>query len=230
MFEPTPKPFDQPDLAAVARTEQFIDALARREPVEFSDVADQRDSGERAVARLLEDWRDELRAPVPRGLCPEWEAVHALNRGLAQRRHLRRRMAVVATLAATLLGVGGFVAMMGDAQPGDTLYGFHTKVFGEPASVHDERIASSAQTDLDRVEQMITLGQWDEAQDKLAAVSDQVQDVRDNDRKQDLVERMNRLTAKVANRDPNATLLPSRLPNTDPAVSMTDLPPNPVGG
>ena len=229
MFEPTHRPFDQSDPGAVARTDRFIDALAKRQPVEFSDVADQRDSGERALAGLLEDWRDELRW-VPSGLCPEREAVRALNRGLALRRHARRRKALVATLAATVLGIGGFVAMMGDAQPGDTLYGVHTKVFGEPASVHDERIASSAQTDLDRVEQMITLGQWDEAQDKLAAVSDQVQGVRDNDRKQDLVERVNQLTAKVANRDPNATLLPSPLPKTDPAVSITDLPPNPVGG
>ena len=129
----------------------------------------------------------------------------ALDRGLAARRRIRRRMALVGTLAATLLGVGGFVAMMGEAQPGDTLYGVHTMVLGEPASVHDERIASSAQTDLDSVEQMITLGQWDEAQDKLAAVSDRVQTVRDNDRKQGLVERVNLLNAKVANRDPNAT-------------------------
>jgi hypothetical protein len=230
MFEPTHRPFDQPDLGAVARTERFIEALAKREPVEFSDVAGGPDSGERALAGLLEDWRDELRAPVPSGLCPEREAVRALNRGLAERRQLRRRMGVVATLAATLLGVGGFVAMMGDAQPGDTLYGVHTKMFGEPASVQDERIASSAQSDLDLVEQMITLGQWDEAQDKLAAVSDRVQDVRDSDRKQDLVERVNRLNAKVANRDPNATLLPGPRPDADPAVVMTDLPPNPVGG
>jgi hypothetical protein len=230
MFEPTNKPFGPLDPGAVARTDRFIDALAKREPVEFSDLADQRDSGERALARLLEDWRDELRAPVPRGLCPERDAVHAFNRGLAERRQARRRMALVGTLAATLLGIGGFVAMMGEAQPGDTLYGVHTKVFGEPVSVHDERIASSAQNDLDLVEQMISLGQWDEAQNKLAAVSNRVQHVKDNDRKQDLVERMNQLTAKVANHDLDATVLPSPLPNTDPAVIMTDLPPNPVGG
>ena len=113
-----------------------------------------------------------------------------------------------------LLGIGGFVAVMGEAQPGDTLYGVHTKVFGEPASVHDERIASSAQDDLDTVEQMITQGQWDQAQDKLDAVSDRVQAVQDNDRKQDLVERVNLLNAKVANRDPRATTLPSLAPNS----------------
>ena len=71
--------------------------------------------------------------------------------------------------------------MMGGAQPGDTLYGVHTKLLGEPPSVHDERIAQSANTELDRVEQMIALGQWDEAQDKLAAVSDRVQTVKDGD-------------------------------------------------
>jgi Anti-sigma-D factor RsdA to sigma factor binding region len=230
MSERTHTPFDQPDPGAVARTERFIDALAKRQPVEFSDVADQRDSGERALAGLLGDWRDELRVPARGGLCPEREALGALNRGLAARRRTRRNMALVGTVAATMLGIGGFVAMMGEAQPGDTLYGVHTKVFGEPASVHDERIALSAQTDLDLVEQMIALGQWDEAQDKLASVSDRVQTVKDSDRKQDLIERVNLLNAKVANRDPNATVVPSSLPSAAPAVSMTNQQPNSVGG
>jgi hypothetical protein len=227
MSEPTPTPFDQPNLDAVARTERFIDALAKRQAVEFGDITDPGDSGERALAGLLEDWRDELRARVPRGLCPEREAVAALDRGLAARRRRRRSMALVGTLAATLLGVGGFVAVMGEAQPGDTLYGVHTKVFGEPASVHDERVASSAETDLDLVEQMIALGQWDEAQDKLDAVTDRVQTVKDGDRKQDLIDKVNQLHAKVANRDPNATPAPSSLPTAAPAtLAPTDL----VGG
>ncbi|MGB6208430.1 anti-sigma-D factor RsdA, partial [Mycobacterium sp.] len=68
MSELTPTPFDQPNLDAVDRTERFIDSLAQREPVEFGDVADPGDPGDRALAGLLEDWRDELRAPVPRGL------------------------------------------------------------------------------------------------------------------------------------------------------------------
>jgi predicted Zn-dependent protease len=195
MSEPT-----EPNLDAVARTERFVDALAKREPV---------DSEDRALAGLLEDWRDELRAPVPRGLCTHREAVEALNRGRAARRRSRRNMALVATVAATLLSAGGFVAVMGQAQPGDTLYGVHTKVFGEPASVHDERIASSAQTDLNQVEQMISSGRWDEAQDKLDAVTDRVQTVKDGDRKQDLLDQVNLLHAKVANRDPKAAPAPT---------------------
>jgi Anti-sigma-D factor RsdA to sigma factor binding region len=198
----------------VARTERFIDALAKREPTDVGDVADHGGAGDRVLAGLLEDWRDELRTSVPPGFCTERDAVAALDRGRVARRRIHRRMALVGTLAATVLSVGGFVAMMGEAQPGDTLYGVHTRVLGEPASMHDERIARSAQDDLDSVEQMITLGQWDEAQDKLAAVSDRVQTVKDNDRKQDLVERVNRLNAKVANRDPHATAVPSPHPNS----------------
>jgi hypothetical protein len=214
MSESTHSPFDQPDPGAVARTEGFIDALAKREPTDVGDVADHGGAGDRVLAGLLEDWRDELRTPVPPWFCTERDAVAALDRGRVARRRIHRRMALVGALAATVLSVGGFVAMMGEAQPGDTLYGVHTRVLGEPASVHDERIARSAQDDLDSVEQMITLGQWDEAQDKLAAVSDRVQTVKDNDRKQDLVERVNLLNAKVANRDPHATAVPSQQPNS----------------
>ena len=198
----------------MARTERLIDALAKREPTDVGDVADHGGAGDRVVAGLLEDWRDELRTPVPRGFCTERDAVAALDRGRVARRRIHRRMALVGALAATVLSVGGFVAMMGEAQPGDTLYGVHTRVLGEPASVHDERIARSAQDDLDSVEQMITLGQWDEAQDKLASVSDRVQTVKDNDRKQDLVERVNLLNAKVVNRDPHAKAVPGQQPNS----------------
>ena len=198
----------------MARTEGFIDALAKREPTDVGDIADHGGAGDRVLAGLLEDWRDELRTPVPPWFCTARDAVAALDRGRVARRRIHRRMALVGALAATVLSVGGFVAMMGEAQPGDTLYGVHTRVLGEPASVHDERIARSAQDDLDSVEQLITLGQWDEAQDKLASVSDRVQTVKDNDRKQDLVERVNLLNAKVANRDPHATAAPSQQPNS----------------
>ncbi|HXB88876.1 anti-sigma-D factor RsdA [Mycobacterium sp.] len=214
MSESTHSPFDQPDPGAVARTEGFIDALAKREPTDVGDIADHGGAGDRVLAGLLEDWRDELRTPVPPWFCTARDAVAALDRGRVARRRIHRRMALVGALAATVLSVGGFVAMMGEAQPGDTLYGVHTRVLGEPASVHDERIARSAQDDLDSVEQLITLGQWDEAQDKLASVSDRVQTVMDNDRKQDLVERVNLLNAKVANRDPHATAAPSQQPNS----------------
>jgi hypothetical protein len=227
--------FDQPDPEAVARSERIIDALAQREPV---------DIGDRALAGLLEDWRDELRAPASSALCPDAEAVAALNRGLAERRRSNRRMALIGAVAATVLVISGFGAMTVEAEPGSTLYGVHTKLFGEPPAVHDDRIAMSAKNDLDLVAQMITQGQWDQAQDKLAAVGDRVQTVKDNDRKQDLIDQVNQLNVKVVNRDPKATVPPSSLPGTAPAVGKTATPtvrppvdsgitnqqPNPIGG
>lgn len=212
MSEPTHTPFDQRDAGAVARTERFIDALATRQPFEFGDITDHSDTGDRALAGLLEDWRDDLRAPVPDGLFPHQAAVVALNRGLWARHRHHRRVGLLAATAAAVLCFGGFGAMVVAAEPGETLYGIHTVLFGESPSVHDERIALSAETDLDLVEQMISMGQWDEAQDKLAAVSGRVQAVRDSDRKQDLIDQMNLLNAKVISRNPHATPTSSAAP------------------
>jgi hypothetical protein len=219
-------PFDQPDLDAVARSERFVDALAKREPVDFVDVGDDGDTGDRALAGLLEDWRDELRFQGPRAVCPEQDAVAVLNRGLAGRRRARRRTALVSVLAAAVLGVAGFGMLV-----------------GEPAAVRDDQIAVSADTDLDQVQQMIALGQWDQAQDKLAAVGAHVQTVKDSGRKQGLIDKVNLLNAKVASRDRNATMPPNALPGTAPAVSATatvavippgdpviTVAPNPFGG
>jgi anti-sigma-D factor RsdA-like protein len=218
-------PFDQPDPDELARTERFIDALATRQSVDFGDVEDHGDLGDRELAGLLEDWRDELRSPCARRseleTCSQLEAVAALNRGLAARRRIRRGFALIGSVAATVLGIGGFGAMVGGAQPGDALYGVHTMLFGELPSVHDDRIALSAKTDLNLVQQMITQGQWDQAQDKLAAVSDSVQTVNDSDRKQDLIAQVNSLNTKVTNRDPNAMASPSSLSNPEVAGTTT---------
>src|ERR1700689_1243245 len=148
--------------------------------------------------------RSERGVLGPRGLCPEQDAVAVLNRGLAGRRRARRRTVLVSALAAAVLGVAGFGML-----------------FGEPASVHDDQIAVSAETDLDQVQQMIALGQWDQAQNKLAAVGAHVQTVKDNGRKQGLIDKVNQLNAKVASRDRNATMPPNALPGTAPAVSAT---------
>lgn len=206
--------FDQPELDAVARSERFIDALAKREPAD-GDAAD------RALAGLLETWRDELRTPSDL-VFSEQDAVAALDRGQAALRRARRRTALAGALAAVVLSVAGFGVLMGQAQPSDPLYSVRTAVFGEPAAVHDERIAVSAESDMDQVEQMIALGQWDQAHDKLAVVGAHVQTVKDADRKQGLLDHMNRLNAKVVSRDANATALPGA-----PGIAFV---PNRIGG
>lgn len=151
-------PADQPDLEAVARTERLLDAIAQRRPVESGDPGDE------VPAALLEEWRDELRWPPASGLVSDGEAVAALRSGATAPRRTRPGLAV----AATVLCLGGFGAVVAGGHPGDALYGLHTVLFGEP-EVTDEQIALAAKTELDKVQQMIVRGQWDQAQDKLAS-------------------------------------------------------------
>jgi hypothetical protein len=206
-------PADQPSLDAIARSDRFLDALATRKPVGVADP------DEEVLAALLEEWRDDLRWPPASALVSEQEAVAALQRGLAARQRTRRALAMVGSVAAAALALGGFGAMVGAARPGDALYGVHTMLFGEPSSVHDDEVELAAKSELAKVQQMIAQGQWEQAQGKLAAVSNTVQTVNDSNRKQGLIDEVNQLNAKVASRDPNATPPPSSPPTSVPASS-----------
>ena len=149
---------DQPALDELARTDLLLDALAERQPVDIDDP------DEDALAALLEDWRDDLRWPPASALVSPEEAVEALRTGLAERPHGRRGVAAIGSVAATLLVLSGFGAMVVEARPGDTLYGLHAMFFDQP-QVNDEKIELSAKAELAKVQQMIDQGQWDQAQE-----------------------------------------------------------------
>lgn len=185
----------------LARTDLLLDALAEREEVDFADPRDD------ALAALLGQWRDDLRWPPASALVSQDEAVAALRAGVAQRRRARRSLAAVGSVAAALLVLSGFGAVVADARPGDLLYGLHAMMFNR-SRVSDDQIVLSAKANLAKVEQMIAQGQWAEAQDELAEVSSTVQAVTDGSRRQDLINEVNLLNTKVETRDPNATLRP----------------------
>ena len=103
--------------------------------------------------------------------------------------------------------LSGFGAMVVEARPGDTLYGLHAMVFNEPR-VKDDQIALSAKADLAKVEELISQGQWSQAQNQLAQVSTSVQGLNDGGRRQDLIDEVNLLNTRVESRNPNATLPP----------------------
>ncbi len=193
-------PADLPGLDVLANTDRFFDALAARESVDFAD------SGDDELAALLVQWRDELSWPPASALVSDDEAIAALDSGLAARRLRRRGMMLTGSVAAAVLAFGGFGVMVGDAQPGDSLYGVHAVLFGEAPSVHDDQIELAAKTELAKVQQMIAQGEWQQAQDRLAAVNDTLQDVNDTNRKQNLIDQVNELNAKVSTHDPEATL------------------------
>jgi hypothetical protein len=203
---------DQPALDELARTDLLLDALAARRAV---DLDDPNDPNFEALAVLLEDWRDDLRWPPASALVSPEEAIEALHTGLAERRSGRRGLAAIGSVAATLLVLSGFGAMVVEARPGDTLYGLHAMFFDQPR-VNDQQITLSAKADLAKVQQMIDQGQWAQAQDQLAEVSSTVQSMNDAASRHDLMDEVNLLNTRVESRNPNATLPASAAPATKP--------------
>jgi hypothetical protein len=190
---------DQPALDEVARTDLLLDALAARQSVDLDD----RDVD--ALAVLLGDWRDDLRWPPASALVSPEEAVAALRTGIAARRSARRGMAAIGSVAATLLVLSGFGAMVVEARPGDTLYGLHAMFFDQPR-VNQDQVMLSAKADLAKVQQLIDQGEWTQAQNQLAEVSSTLQSMNDGPSRQDLMDEVNLLNARVESRNPNATL------------------------
>src|SRR5437868_8919289 len=178
---------DQPALDELARTDLLLDALAERQPV---DIDDSNDPDFEALAALLEDWRDDLRWPPASALVSPEEAVEALRAGLAERPHGRRGLAAIGSVAATLLVLSGFGAMVVEARPGDALYGLHAMFYDQPR-VNDEKIELSAKAELAKVHQMINEGQWAQAHNQLAEVSSAVQSMNDGTSRSDLMDEVN---------------------------------------
>ncbi|WP_423203172.1 anti-sigma-D factor RsdA [Mycobacterium kubicae] len=214
MRQVTMPEFD-PRLDELARTDLLLDALAERDDFRLEDPNDD------ALAALLGEWRDDLRWPPASALVSQDEAEAALLAGMAERRRSRRGVTAVGSVAASVLLLSGFGAVVADARPGDLLYGLHAMMFNEPR-VSDDQIELSAKADLAKVEQMIAQGQWAQAQTQLAEVSTSVQSVNDGSRRQFLLDEVNQLNTKVEKRDPNATAPLAPTPESTP---LTTTPP-----
>ncbi|OBG98679.1 hypothetical protein A5713_03370 [Mycobacterium sp. E2497] len=202
-----------------ARTDLLLDALAERRPVHVGDPDMD------AMATLLEDWRDNLRWPPASALVSAEEAVGALRTGLAERRRGRRALATIGSVAAALLVLSGFGAMVVEARPGTTLYGLHAMFFDQPRVNEKHQALLSARADLAKVQESIDQGQWDQARNQLTEVSSLVQSIDDPASKQELTNQLNLLNLRVATRNPNATLPP---PANTPSAWSTPTTPVPT--
>ncbi|ORX02596.1 hypothetical protein AWC29_19345 [Mycobacterium triplex] len=196
---------DRPGLDELSRSDLLLDALAERQRIDVDDPNDD------ALATLLGDWRDDLRWPPASALVSPEEAVGALRAGMLEQRRGRRGLATIGSVAATLIALSGFGAMVVEARPGGTLYGLHSMFFDEPR-VNQNQIMLSAKADLAKVQQLIDKGQWTQAENQLAEVSSTVQSMNDSAGRKELLDEIELLNAKVDSRDPNATLSPAPLP------------------
>ncbi len=194
-----------------ARTDLLLDALAQRRPVPRGQVEDPDDPDFQMLTTLLEDWRDNLRWPPASALVTPEEAVNALRGYLG--------LAVVGSVAATLMLLSGFGAMVVEARPGSTLYGLHAMFFDQPRVNEKDQVMLAAKADLAKVAESIDKGQWDQARTQLTEVSSLVASIDDPATKQDLMTQLNLLNAKVDSRNPNATL-PAAAPSMAPSVAV----------
>ncbi len=202
-----------PSLNEINRTDRFLDALAAEQPVYSTD------SGEAELAHLLAGWRDEVRdAPLTAVLTPR-DAVMALDRATASRQRRRLSMAVIGSVAAAVLCLGGFGAVIAGSGPGDPLYGLRTMLFGEQQQPTRDTAVMLASQQLAEVQQLIDEGQWDAAQDTLQTLTTTVATVNDVEQKQELVTQWQELTVKVESKDANATVPPGA-----PLPQMPDVP------
>jgi hypothetical protein len=194
-----------PSLNEINRTDRFLDALAAEQQVYATD------SGEAELAQLLAGWRDEVREPPLMAPVTPRDAAVALTRALESRKRTRTSMALVGSVAAAVLCLGGFGAVVAGAGPGDPLYGLHTMLFGEQKQTRSDQVTLASQQ-LAEVQQLIDQGQWAAAQDKLQTLTTTVATVNDVEQKQELVTQWQELTVKVDAKDASATLPPGAQP------------------
>ncbi|MCG7606397.1 MULTISPECIES: anti-sigma-D factor RsdA [Mycobacterium] len=209
-----------PSLNEINRSEKFIEALSLERQVYATD----REEAELAV--LLTGWRDEARRAPMSGIATPREAVAALDKATSQGR-VRMPMALVGSMAAALLCLGGFGAAVYGSGPGDALYGVRGLVFGSAPVTRDVGV-ELASSELKQVQQLIDDGQWEQAQQKLQTLTTTVATVDDERRKQELVDQWQQLSVKVENRDPKATVPPDAPPVVLPEVTVTTPPSSPV--
>ncbi|WP_395308045.1 anti-sigma-D factor RsdA [Mycobacterium sp. AMU20-3851] len=209
-----------PSLNDINRADKFLDALAA-EQAPFAT-----DRGDADLAFLLSGWRDEVRhVPMDHILTPSQAGAALVDATTVRRRPNRLSLAVVGSAAAAVLCLGGFGAAVFAAGPGDGLYGVRSMFFGDERATRDDAVVLAAQTELAQVQQLVEQGQWDQAQDKLAALSSTVQSVDRVEQKQELIEQWNALTYKVVEQNPAATLPPPGEPlPVLPASPLTLLP------
>jgi Anti-sigma-D factor RsdA to sigma factor binding region len=210
-----------PSLPEINHTDRLLDALAGEQPVYSND------SGEAELAYLLAGWRDEIRQPPMAAVVTPRDAAIALDRATTttarRTAHRRFSLAVVGSVAAAVLCLGGFGSVVYGAGPGDPLYGVRTMLFGEQHATRDDQVALAAQTQMAEVQQLIEQGDWTAAQDKLQTLTTTVAAVGDTSRQQELVDQWQQLSVKVETRDPGATVPPDAPPVVLPEVP-SDLP------
>lgn len=223
------------DIAAVRRDDALIDAIA-------SDGQVQTDSPEEfQLATLLADWRAELIEP-PLPSTPDIDAVvAAVNQEIGARQvrinaqssgRLRLLRPIAGTAAALALVFGGMTAFSYNAEPGDPLWRVKEVVFSEQAQT---TVVQRANTQMVEAQAMLSQGNQrqlsqddkQQAGQSYLAAADNVNQVNDADKRNDLLAQLDVLYQELQRVAPDvAAKIPRPIPDpTDEPSTSTTTPP-----
>ncbi|NMN97608.1 anti-sigma-D factor RsdA [Antrihabitans stalactiti] len=184
------------DIAAVWRDDALIERIAS------GGTFTSKNADEQQLATLLMNWRsDLLSSELP--VNPDVdEIVAAIDRDtkaqddLANSRRKRRVMRSIAGICAALALVFGTTAAFAySASPSDPLWKVKQVVFNDEA--HSTMAQTDAKAELQKAEDLISVGNRTTAREHLDRARDRISDVDDETSRDALLERLNELTDRL---------------------------------
>jgi hypothetical protein len=184
---------DPVDLLAIRADDELLDALASGRPSGpgFSHGFDPGYTDDQQVLAMLAGWRADVSAePIPELVSTD-EALAAIRAGQRAAAAPRRRLVPVAAAAVFAIAVGAVGAAAHSAQPGDPLWGVSKVMDGNRAK--SVEAAYRVDTALSSAQQALANGRVAEAQAVLASLAPELNQVQDQQRKEELAEKTDNL-------------------------------------
>lgn len=188
---------DPVDLLAIRADDELLDALSSGRPAGpgFDPGFDPRwDAGytdDQQVLAMLAGWRADVSAePIPELVSTD-EALAAIRAGQRAAAAPRRRLVPVAAAAVFAIALGTVGVAAHSAQPGDPLWGVSKVMDGNRAK--SVEAAYRVDMALSSAQQALAQGRVAEAQAVLASVTPELNQVQDQQRKEELAEKTDNL-------------------------------------
>ena len=188
---------DPVDLLAIRADDELLDALATGRSVGpaythgFDSGMDDGYTDDQQVLAMLANWRADVESePFPELLSID-EASAAIVAGQRAARPRRRLMPVAAAAAVFVLALSGVAVAAGNAQPGDPLWGVSSVIDAKRAK--SVEAAYRVDLALASAQQALAQGRVAEARQVLATVAPELSQVKDDQRKDELVRKSQNL-------------------------------------
>ncbi|RSN28208.1 hypothetical protein DMC61_23170 [Amycolatopsis sp. WAC 04169] len=206
------------DLSAVQADDALLDALGGSDPKMADDLGDQE------LNALLLAWRRDIDSePLAELVDVDTAVVTVKSAAIARKHGGRRRLLVPVGAAAAVLAIAfaGTGLAAKDAQPGDTLWGLTKVLYADHA--RSVEAAAAAKLDLEKANLALAGGRLDDARKALDEAQAALNQVTDEENRDQLLEQHRQLSAQLQNPG-QQPLPPDQQPPTQTPVATTPQP------